>query len=90
MLTLGKAIRMERIFSRTTGNTIIIPMDHGVSGGTPKGLEDSRQVVCDMAQGGADAVLMNKGLVGFAHRRSGTDHYTVGFGVFSQYAASRI
>ena len=83
MLTLGKAIRMERIFSRTTGNTIIIPMDHGVSGGTPKGLEDSRQVVCDMAQGGADAVLMNKGLVGFAHRRSGTD-----LGLIVQLSAS--
>ena len=83
MLTLGKAIRMERIINRATGRTIIIPIDHGVAGGPPKGLENSKQLVCDMAQGGADAVLMNKGLVGFAHRHSGTD-----LGLIVQLSAS--
>lgn len=60
---LGKTVRLERIFNRETKRTIIVPMDHGVSVGPMEGIIDMREATSDMAEGGADAVLMHKGLV---------------------------
>ncbi len=69
----GKQIRLERILNRNNGRTIIVPMDHGVSMGAVPGLLDMKETVNDMAQGGADAVLMHKGLVRCSYRRAGSD-----------------
>ena len=70
---LGKKIRLERIINRENGRTIIVPMDHGVTIGAVEGLVDMRETVNDMATGGADAVLMHKGLVRCGHRSGGSD-----------------
>ena len=48
---LGKNIRIERIMNRETGRTIIIPMDHGMSVGTIKGLEDLAKMVDQVSMG---------------------------------------
>ncbi len=72
-MSLGKKIRLERIINRETGRTIIVPMDHGVTVGAIDGLVDMREAVNDMAVGGADAVLMHKGLVRCGHRSAGKD-----------------
>ncbi len=70
---LGKQIRLERIINRQSKRTIIVPMDHGTTLGPIAGLEDMRIVVNDVAEGGADAVLMHKGLIRCSHRASGKD-----------------
>jgi len=70
---LGKLVRLERIINRDTRRTIIIPMDHGTTVGAIDGLIDMPEAVNDMAVGGADAVLMHKGLVRCGHRKSGKD-----------------
>ena len=70
---LGKKVRLERIINRENGRTIIVPMDHGVTLGAVEGLVDMRETVNDMAEGGADAVLMHKGLVRCSHRNAGKD-----------------
>ena len=70
---LGKSVRLERIFNRETKRAIIVPMDHGVSVGPMEGIIDMRKATSDMAEGGADAVLMHKGLVRCSHRASGKD-----------------
>ncbi len=72
-MNLGKSIRLERIINRHSKRSIIIPMDHGTTVGAIHGLEDMRTVVNDMAEGGADAVLMHKGLIRCSHRASGKD-----------------
>lgn len=72
-MMLGKAIRSERIFNRNTGRTIIVPMDHGVSVGPIYGLVDLKGTVNQIAEGGADAVLMHKGLPRCTHRGAGRD-----------------
>jgi fructose-bisphosphate aldolase/2-amino-3,7-dideoxy-D-threo-hept-6-ulosonate synthase len=69
----GKSIRLERIVDRNTGNCVIVPMDHGVSIGPVQGLIDMKKTVDDVANGGATAVLMHKGLIRFSHRTSGRD-----------------
>jgi fructose-bisphosphate aldolase/2-amino-3,7-dideoxy-D-threo-hept-6-ulosonate synthase len=73
MSTIGKSVRMERIFNRNTGNAIIIPMDHGVGAGPISGLTNLQDAVNRVAEGGANAVLGHMGLAKHGHRGYGHD-----------------
>jgi len=73
MKTIGKQIRLERIINRNSGNTVIVPVDHGVSVGPIPGIEDMVSTISDIAEGGANAVIMHKGIVGVGHRGYGRD-----------------
>src|SRR5271157_320988 len=73
MMTIGKSIRMERIKDRKSGNSLIIPLDHGISIGPVKGITDFSDTVEKVAEGGANAVLMQKGMVPHGHRGYGKD-----------------
>jgi predicted phospho-2-dehydro-3-deoxyheptonate aldolase len=70
---IGKKIRLERIIDRNSGKTVIIPMDHGVTVGPIAGLEDMRTTVSKIVAGGANAILMHKGIVQAGHRGAGKD-----------------
>ena len=72
-MSLGKGIRIERLFDRKSKRTIIVPMDHGLTVGTIKGLENLADIVDKVAIGGANAVLMHSGMVGAGHRQYGQD-----------------
>ena len=72
-MLLGKAVRLERIFNRNTHRAIIVPMDHGVTVGPIQGITDMREAVNNVAEGGANAVIMHKGLVRCGHRGRGAD-----------------
>jgi len=73
MTKIGKKIRIERIINRDSGNTVIVPMDHGVSMGPIEGLKNLAETVNAVAEGGANAVVLHKGVVGFGHRGYGRD-----------------
>jgi len=70
---IGKMIRMERIINRDTGRTVIVPMDHGITLGPIKGLLDMKDTSDKVVNGGANAILLHKGLVSAGHRRGGKD-----------------
>jgi len=70
---IGKKIRLERIIDRNSGRTVIIPMDHGVTVGPIEGLADMRTTVAKVVAGGANAILMHKGMVSAGHRGTGKD-----------------
>ena len=70
---IGKAIRLERIINRDTGKTVIVPLDHGVSVGPIPGIKDMKEAMRQVADGGANAVVVHKGIVGAGHRQSGPD-----------------
>ncbi len=70
---IGKQIRMERIINRNTGRMIVVPMDHGVTVGPIPGLVNLPDTIDKIARGGANAILMHKGLVARGHRHSGED-----------------
>ncbi|MHC4158482.1 MAG: 2-amino-3,7-dideoxy-D-threo-hept-6-ulosonate synthase, partial [Planctomycetota bacterium] len=70
---IGKKIRLERIIDRNSGKTVIIPMDHGVTVGPIEGLTDMRDAVSKVVAGGANAILMHKGMVRAGHRGAGGD-----------------
>jgi predicted phospho-2-dehydro-3-deoxyheptonate aldolase len=70
---IGKRIRLERIIDRNSRKTVIIPMDHGVTVGPIEGLADMRTAVSKVVAGGANAILMHKGMVRPGHRGAGKD-----------------
>jgi len=70
---IGKRIRLERIIDRNSGRTVIVPMDHGVTVGPIEGLADMRQTISKVVAGGANAILMHKGIVRAGHRGTGKD-----------------
>jgi len=70
---IGKQIRLERIIDRDSHKTVIIPMDHGVTVGPIEGLADMRTTISKVVAGGANAILMHKGMVRAGHRGTGRD-----------------
>lgn len=73
MSEIGKKIRIERLMNRESRNIVIIPMDHGISDGPIEGLINITDTVNKVAEGGANAVLMQKGMVKYGHRGYGHD-----------------
>ncbi len=57
----GKQRRLNRIF-RSDGRTVIVPMDHGVTIGPCKGIENMQTTVDALLKGNIDAVLVHKGI----------------------------
>lgn len=58
----GKEVRLKRLFKHSD-RTFIVPMDHGISIGPVWGLTQIEKTVRAVAAGGADAVVVHKGLV---------------------------
>lgn len=70
---IGKKVRMERIMNRESGKSVIIPMDHGTTLGPIEGLTDMRKIVNLIVEGGANAIILHKGIVASGHRKGGKD-----------------
>jgi fructose-bisphosphate aldolase/2-amino-3,7-dideoxy-D-threo-hept-6-ulosonate synthase len=70
---IGKEIRLERIIDRNTKRCVIIPMDHGFTLGQIEGLTDMTQIISEVSEGGANAIVLHKGMVKTGHRKHGKD-----------------
>lgn len=70
---IGKEIRLERIIDRNSGHTVIVPMDHGITMGPIAGLIDMKTTIDRMVNGGANAIVVHKGIVRAGHRGAGKD-----------------
>jgi fructose-bisphosphate aldolase/2-amino-3,7-dideoxy-D-threo-hept-6-ulosonate synthase len=70
---IGKEIRLERIMERNTGRSVIIPMDHGFTLGQIEGLNNMTKIISDVSDGGANAIVLHKGIVKSGHRKRGRD-----------------
>lgn len=57
----GKVVRLSRIMR--SGRMFCIPMDHGLSIGPVKGLDDIFRTIKAVDSGGATSVLVNKGIL---------------------------
>jgi class I fructose-bisphosphate aldolase len=70
---LGTQVRLERIMDRNTKKTVIVPLVHGVGMGPLEGIKDIANTVDVVSLAGANAIILNKGIVERAHRRRGKD-----------------
>jgi len=69
----GKELRLARLFDRQSGNSLIVPADHGLGAGAVPGLEEPRKLLEQLEGLGVDATLLSPGLARihadlFAHR----------------------
>jgi fructose-bisphosphate aldolase / 2-amino-3,7-dideoxy-D-threo-hept-6-ulosonate synthase len=60
-MVFGRDIRLARILNE--GKMLCIPMDHGISNGPLKGLEDIHTVIYECSSAGLTCVLVNKGII---------------------------
>ena len=60
-MVFGRDIRLARILKE--GKMLCIPMDHGISNGPIKGLEDIHSVIYECSSAGLTCVLVNKGII---------------------------
>lgn len=93
-MNIGKRIRMQRIVNRENGRTVIVPLDHGLSAGPMPGIVDMHDTVSKVADGGANAVVMHKGMTSAGSRDHGRDiglliHLSASTGI-SPHANSKV
>ena len=62
MTMIGKRLRLRRLLA-ADGRGVVVPMDHGVSEGPMRGLERPAETAAQVARGGADSLILHKGLV---------------------------
>jgi fructose-bisphosphate aldolase/2-amino-3,7-dideoxy-D-threo-hept-6-ulosonate synthase len=59
----GKTLRLGRLLDKKTHRAVIVPMDHGVSSGPIQGIADIHNTMDMVAEGGATAVVVHKGIL---------------------------
>lgn len=59
----GKKIRLSKILNKDTNKACIVPIDHGTTLGPVKGLSNYTELVNKLIIGGADGVVLHKGLL---------------------------
>ncbi|HBD08779.1 MAG TPA: fructose-bisphosphate aldolase [Syntrophobacteraceae bacterium] len=59
----GKVLRLKRLIAPQDGRLLIFPLDHGVSCGPIPGLQHMEETVRIGAAGGADALVLHKGML---------------------------
>lgn len=61
MTSTGKRLRLRRLLA-ADGRGVVVPMDHGVSEGPMRGLERPAETAAKVVRGGADSLILHKGL----------------------------
>lgn len=79
--------RLERILPG--GKGVWIPMDHGASSFPVEGLSDTEYAVDSVIRGGADAIVMQKGLLSYHNSRNGWDGYVCHVSVSTIHGGNR-
>jgi fructose-bisphosphate aldolase / 2-amino-3,7-dideoxy-D-threo-hept-6-ulosonate synthase len=64
--SMGKTLRLGRLFDADSNTSIILPMDHGVEEPGYGELERPTELVASLAGAGVNAFLMRRGLAAFA------------------------
>ncbi|TKI55083.1 deoxyribose-phosphate aldolase [Brevibacillus antibioticus] len=59
----GKELRLSRLINQETKRLCIVPIDHGTTLGPIQGLVNSVDTISHLVNGGAEAVVLHKGLL---------------------------
>lgn len=71
-MSLGKSIRLSRLFNKESGRLLAITLDHAIARGVLPGLVDIRSTVAAVADGRPDAITLQKGIASRVY----APHYT--------------
>ncbi len=62
MSSFGKSMRLARIFSKKTGKTVMLALDHGMALGPMRGIENPKELLSNLGAH-VDSVMLNKGIL---------------------------
>lgn len=62
-MNLGKQQRLKSLLKDNSKNTIIVPIDHGMTVGPIKGIENIKQTILRMGRNNVDGVILHKGII---------------------------
>lgn len=62
-MSSGRKIRLGRIINYRDNRSVIIAMDHGLSDGVLEGIEHPDETISRIIAGGADAMILNPGII---------------------------
>lgn len=62
-MNLGKERRIRHIFKGKKKNTILVPMDHGITCGPMNGIHDIKKTIQTLANTKVDGVILHKGII---------------------------
>lgn len=62
-MNLGKQKRLKSFFREGNDNTIIVPIDHGVTMGPISGIENIKATIAKLGQHKVDGIILHKGLI---------------------------
>lgn len=60
---INNSLRLNRILKSENDRICIVPMDHGFTNGPILGLDTYMQTITELERGGADAVILHKGII---------------------------
>ena len=66
--SMGKTLRLARLFDPDSATSIILPMDHGVEESGYGELERPLELVASLAEAGVNGFLTRRGLADFAQQ----------------------
>ena len=69
MTEIGKARRMARMFRKTSGRMLCLPIDHGMMMGPIDGLADPGPVLDTAVTAGVDSLIVGPGMLMRYHKR---------------------
>src|SRR5215469_14770266 len=64
--TIGKALRLARLFDADTGTSFVLPMDHANEEPDYAELERPYDLIASLARAGVNAFLMRRGLAEYS------------------------
>ena len=62
-MSVGKELRLKRIFPSESNKTVIVPMDHGITLGPIGELRNIESCIKKVQQGGVNGVILHKGIL---------------------------
>ena len=60
-MTLGKEVRLKRLFNQSSGNILVIALDHAIGWGVIPGIDDIHKTMGKIVEAKPDAITMLKG-----------------------------
>ena len=61
--SFARRLRLRRLYRHDPGGLLVVPLDHAIGSGAPAGRGDLDALVAQLAENGADAVVLHKGAV---------------------------
>ena len=62
-MNLGKHLRFKQFYKHDKNHSVIIPMDHGMTRGPIRGLDNMQELLLELSNHNVDGFILHKGII---------------------------